>query len=201
MLLAFAQGLLNEQISASTAARDRLAGLEGKRFAVVVRGSDLRFVAEAKGGRLSLRHDTEAACDVELSAGGIDLLRLARSAGLSELRDAGATLNGDIHVAEAFADLFRLATPEPEALLARFVGDIPAHAAGEAARGAANYGRTAARAFERNLAEYLQEENPTLLPPSLMRHFTAEVDRLSDDVARAGRRVERLERRRRAGSD
>ncbi len=199
MLLALGQVLLNEQISASTAARDRLAELDGKRFAVVVRGTDFRIVAESAEGRLGLRHDTEAACDVELCAGAIDLVRLARSAGLSGLKDTGATLNGDIRVAEAFADLFRLASPEPEALLARFLGDIPAHAAGEAARATAAASRRAVRAFEQNLAEYLQEENPTLLPPALMREFTARVDRLRDDAARAERRIELLERRHRAG--
>jgi len=57
------------------------------------------------------------------------------------------------------------------------------------------FGERAGRAFEQNLAEYLQEESPTLVPPPLARDFGGEVDRLRDDVDRAERRIEILERR------
>jgi len=196
MLLAFGQRLLNEQIKASTAARERLDELEGKRFAVNVRGSDFRVVAESAAGELRLSHGGEDSCDVELSAGAIDLMRLARNANLSELKDSGASLSGDIRTAEAFAELMRLAIPEPESVLGDWVGDMPAHAIGQAARGAAGWGARAGRALEQNLGEYLQEEDPTLVPPALARSFIARVDRIRDDVERAERRIELLERKR-----
>lgn len=195
MLLALAERMLNEQIRASTAARERLAGIEGKRFAVQLRGSDLRIVVAAEAGRLALSRSEDSKADVELTAGAFDLARLARSAGLSELKSTEATLNGEVHVAEAFAELMRLALPEPEGVLAGFVGDLPAHAVGEAARGVAGWARRTGRAFERNLGEYLQEESPNLVPPPLARQFLAEVDRVRDDVERAERRIEMLERR------
>lgn len=193
MLLAFGQRMLNEQIEMSTAAKEKLSELDGKRFAVVVKGSDLRFVAESAGGELLITSSKDTLCDVELTAGAFDLLKLARSAGLSGLKDAGASLNGDIHVAEGFADLFRHAMPEPEALLADWVGDMPAHAVGQAVRQAGSWAGRAEKAFELNLAEYLQEENPTLIPPALARAFSADVDRIRDDVDRAERRIELLE--------
>jgi ubiquinone biosynthesis protein UbiJ len=89
--------------------------------------------------------------------------------------------------------------PEPEAVLADWVGDMPAHAVGEAVRGAAGWSRRAGRAVGLNLAEYLQEESPSLVPPPLARSFYTEVDRLRDDVERAERRIELLERRLRDG--
>lgn len=187
--------MLNEQIAASRAASERLAELEGKRFAVVIRGSDLRFVVTAVGGGLQIAHSIDAPCDVELSAGAFELLRLARSASLVDLKSVDATLNGDVRVAEGFADVMRLAIPEPEAVLADWIGDMSAHALGQAARAMAEWSARAERAFEQNLSEYLQEENPTLVPPLLARSFGAEVDRIRDDVARAERRVEILERR------
>jgi ubiquinone biosynthesis protein UbiJ len=199
MLLAFGQRLLNEQIRASTAARERLGQLEGKRFAVAVRGSSIRIVIEAAAGKLNLSHAFGDGCDVELSAGAIDLVRLARSASLAELKDSGATLSGDIHVAESFAELMRLAVPDAEAMLADWVGDMPAHAIGQVARGAAGWSRRAGRALGQNVAEYLQEESPTLAPPPLVRGFLADVDRLRDDVERAEKRIALLERSRRSG--
>lgn len=195
MLLSLGQRMLNEQIEASTAARERLLELDGKRFAVIVKGSDLRIVAESAGGELLISSSGESSCDVELSAGAFDLLKLARSASLSDLRSIGASLNGDLDVAEGFADLMRLAMPEPEALLADWIGDMPAHAVGRAARGFGGFAERAERAFEQNLSEFLQEESPTLIPPSLARHFSAEVDRIQDDVERAERRIEMLERK------
>lgn len=195
MFLPLGQRMLNEQIEASTAAREKLAELDGKRFGVTVAGTDFRFVAEALGGKLLLSAEPEAVADVEICSGAIGLLRLARSARLSDLQDIGCTLTGDINVAEKFADLMRLAIPEPEALIADWIGDVPAHALGEAARGLAGWGSRAQSAFEQNFAEYLQEEQPTLIPPALARDFCQEVDRIRDDVARAERRIELLERR------
>ena len=195
MLLSLGQRMLNEQIRASTAAQARLAALEGRSLAVAVAGSDLRIVVEASGGELRLSRSTAAACDVELSAGAFDLMKLARSAGLADLRATGATLTGNVQIAESFAELLRLALPEPEALLADFVGDMPAHAIGQAARSLGGFTERAGRAFEQNVAEYLQEESPTLVPPSLARRFLAEVDRIRDDVERAERRIELIERR------
>lgn len=201
MLLAIGQRLLNEQIRASTAARERLKALAGKRFAVVVRGSDMRVVLEAGADELKVSRSLADGCDVELCAGAFDLLKLARSASLSELKDAGATLSGDIHVAEAFAELMRLAVPEPEAVLANYAGDMPAHAVAQAARGTIGWTRKAGRAFARNLAEYLQEERPALVPPPLVRDFAKAIDRLRDDVERAEKRIDLLGRKsgRRAG--
>ena len=195
MLLSLSQRMLNEQIEASTAARERLLELDGKRFAVIVKGSDLRIIAESSSGELLISSSVKGDCDVELTAGAFDLLRLARSASLSDFRSVGASLNGDLNVAEGFADLIRLAMPEPEALLADWIGDMPAHAVGQAARRVGGWTGRAERAFEQNLAEYLQEESPTLIPSSLARQFSAEVDRIRDDVDRAERRVEMLERR------
>jgi ubiquinone biosynthesis protein UbiJ len=195
MLLSFAQRMLNEQIAASTAARERLDELDGRRFAVAIRGTDTRIVITASGGQLELSASQAQDCDVELTASGFDLIRLARSAGLSDLKSTGASVNGDVDVAEAFADLMRLAVPEFEDLIADWIGDMPAHAVGSAARGLGRFGARAGRAFEQNLAEYLQEETPTLVPPPRARPFSVEVDRIRDDVDRAERRLESLERR------
>lgn len=200
MLLAFGQRLLNEQIKASTAARERLSELEGKRFAVTVRGSDLRVVAESASGQLLLSHGKAGSYDVELDAGASDLMKLARNASLSELKESGATLSGDIRTAEAFAELMRLAIPEPEAVLGNWVGDMPAHAIGQAARSITGWGAKAGRALEKNMGEYLQEEDPTLVPPALTRRFLSQVEKIRDGVERAERRIERLERARRGRS-
>lgn len=185
--------MLNEQIRSSTAAREQLESIEGKRFAVTITGTDLRVVAEARGGEMRLSYVGDA--DVELDASAIDLIRLAQSATLTDLKGSGARLTGDLHVAEGFAELLRLAMPGPEAALADWIGDMPAHAVGKVSRGLFGWTQRAHLAMEQNVAEYLQEESPTLIPPALANDFADEVDRLRDDVERAERRIELLERR------
>jgi ubiquinone biosynthesis accessory factor UbiJ len=193
MLLAAGQRMLNEQIRSSTAAREQLDAIDGKRFAVTITGTDLRVVARAGGGEIHLSYTGEA--DVELDASLIDLARLARSATLTDLKGSGARLTGDLHVAEGFAELLRLAMPGPEAALADWIGDLPAHAVGQFSRSVFGWTKRAHHAFEHNVAEYLQEESPALIPPALASEFADEVDRLRDDVERAERRIELLERR------
>jgi ubiquinone biosynthesis protein UbiJ len=195
MLLSLVQRMLNEQIRASTAARERIDALEGKCFAVRIKSTDLRYVATACSGELKLARSADGAANVELTAGLFDLLRLAKSSSLGDLRDVGASLDGEIGVAEGFADLMRFAVPEPEAWLADWIGDMPAHAVGQATRRASAWAEQAEHAFEQNLGEYLQEERPTLVPPPLARRFSDEVDRVRDDVDRAERRIELLERK------
>lgn len=193
MLLAAGQRMLNEQIRSSTAAREQLATLDGKRFAVEITGTDLRVIAEARSGQVHLSWVGDA--DVELNASAIDLMKLARSATLTDLKGSGARLTGDLHVAEGFAELLRLMLPGPEAALADWIGDMPAHAVGQVSRGLFGWTQRAHRAVEQNVAEYLQEESPALIPPALANEFADEVDRLRDDVERAERRIELLERR------
>ena len=195
MFLSFGERVLNEQIRASTAAREKLVELDGKRLAVRVRDTDLRILIHANGDRLELTKTGEGDCDVELTAGLFDLARLARASGLSALKSTDATLNGDIRLAEAFSEVLRLAVPDLEGLLADWLGDTPAYVAGVAARGFSGWAEQAGRSFEQNVAEYLQEESPHLPPPALGRYFLAEVERIRDDVERAEQRLEKLERR------
>ncbi|MDX1563042.1 MAG: sterol-binding protein, partial [Gammaproteobacteria bacterium] len=114
---------------------------------------------------------------------------------LSDLKGRDAKLNGDLSTAEALADLLRLAIPDAESALADWIGDMPAHAVGEVSRGVFEFSRRAGRAFEQNVAEYLQEENPTLVPRVLVDRFIDEVDDARDRVERADKRLRLLEQR------
>ena len=103
-----------------------------------------------------------------------------------------AELNGEIHVAEEFGELLRLARPDLEEELSHWIGDIAAHEIGRAARGIARWSLRAGHAVETDVAEYLQEESRALPAPIQARRFYSDVDRLRDDVDRAAQRVDRL---------
>jgi ubiquinone biosynthesis protein UbiJ len=130
-----------------------------------------------------------------LSATPIDLLRLARSADLSTLRGTLAEIKGSPEVAERFAKLLKLARPDLEEYASRWLGDVPAHALGEAARAAGAWLERAANALRANTAEFLQEESRALPATLEVQAFYSDVERLRDGVERAAARLARLERR------
>lgn len=191
----FIEAELNRWVGESTAARDLLARLAGTSFAVHVDGLGVTAVLHADGERLRVDADA-AAATATLRATPLDLLRLLNAEGISGVKRTRAELSGDLQVAERYAQLLKLARPDLEEEAAKWLGDVPAHALGEAVRGAGAWLVRAAGALRMNTAEYLQEESRAL-PASLeAQAFFADVERLRDDVERAEARLKRLERNR-----
>lgn len=186
---------LNRCVSESTAARELLARLRGSSFAVHVEGLGLTAVLHADDERLRLDSDATNA-SATLRATPLDLLRLLNADGVSGVKRTRADLSGDLEVAERFARLLKLARPDLEGEVAKWVGDVPAHALGEAVRGATAWLARAGAALRMNAAEYLQEESRAMPAPLEAQAFYADVERLRDDVERASARLKRLEQRR-----
>jgi len=185
---------LNRHVGESTAARELLARLAGTSFAVHVEGVGATVVLHADGERL--RVDGEAAdATVTLRATPLDLLKLVNAEGVSGVKRTHADLKGDLQVAERYAQLLKLARPDLEGELAKWIGDVPAHALGEVTRGAAAWLARAASALRMNTAEYLQEESRVMPAPLEAQAFFGDVEKLRDDVERAAARLARLERR------
>jgi ubiquinone biosynthesis protein UbiJ len=186
---------LNRLLGESTAARDMLARLGGTSFAVHVEGLGLTLVLHADGERLRVGSDATGAT-ATLRATPFDLLRLLNAEGVSGVKRTHAELKGDLQVAERYAQLLKLARPDLEEEVAKWVGDVPAHALGDVVRGAGSWLARAAGALRMNTAEYLQEESRAMPAPLEAQAFYADVARLRDDVERAAARLVRLERSR-----
>ena len=193
-LLAFVERELNRLVAESTAAAELLERLRGSSFALHVEGLGVTAVLHAAGERL--RVDTEGVgATATLRATPLDLLRLMNAEGVTDVKRTRASLSGDLQVAERFAQLLKFARPDLEDEVARWIGDIPAHALGEAARGAGAWLTRVAEALRLNTAEYLQEESRALPGALEAQAFYSDVERLRDDVERAAARLAGLERR------
>lgn len=192
-LLPFVERELNRHVGESTAALDLLERLRGTSFSVEVEGLGLTVVLHAEEGRLSVSGDG-AGATATLRAAPIDLLRLVGADGIAGVKRTHAELSGDLQVAERFSQLLKLARPDLEEQLSRFIGDVPAHALGELARGAVAWAGRAAAALRMNTAEYLQEESRAAPAALEAQAFYADVERLRDDVERAAARLARLTR-------
>ncbi len=191
--MSFIETELNRCVGESTAARELLARLDGTSFAVHVEGLGVTRVLHAEGERLRLDSDATAAT-ASLRAAPLDLLRLLRADGVSGVKRTRAELSGDLEVAERYARLLKLARPDLEEEVAKWLGDVPAHALGEAVRGLGAWLERAGTALRMNTAEYLQEESRAMPAPLEAQAFYADVERLRDDVERAGARLALLER-------
>ena len=192
-VLALAERSLNKHVAESSAAVDLLEELEGSSFAVYVEGLGITCVLRAEPGRVALGREA-AGATATLRARPFDLLRLVGADGLAEVKGTQAEITGDLQVAERFAKLVKLARPDLEEELAHWIGDLPAHALGRAAAGAGAWLKRAAQALRMNTSEYLQEESRALPAPLEAQAFYDDVERLRDDVERAGVRLAQLER-------
>jgi ubiquinone biosynthesis protein UbiJ len=194
-LLATVERLLNRHIAESTAATRRLATLEGRSFAVTVVGPDIRLVLGVREGHVSVRVAADEPADATLRGTPLALLGLLERASLSRLRTHDVELAGNVHVAEEFAEMLKLARPDLEGELADWIGDIAAHEVGAAVLRLRTWAARTRRALEADLADYVQHER-AILPAALeARAFYADVERLRDDVERAEQRLAALARR------
>jgi ubiquinone biosynthesis protein UbiJ len=193
--LNFIEAELNRCIGESTAARDLLARLGGTSFAVHVEGLGVTAVLHAEGERLRLDADA-AAATATLRASPFDLLRLLRADGVSGVKRTRAALSGDLDVAERYARMLKLARPDLEEEVAKWLGDVPAHALGEVVREVGAWLARAGAALRMNTAEYLQEESRAMPAPLAAQAFYSDVARLRHDVERLAARLTRLERNR-----
>jgi ubiquinone biosynthesis accessory factor UbiJ len=193
--LNFIEAELNRCIGESTAARELLARLQGTSFAVHVEGLGVTGVLHADGERLRLDADATNAT-ATLSATPFDLIRLLRADGVSGVKRTRAALSGDLDVAERYARMLKLARPDLEEEVAKWVGDVPAHALGEVVRGFGAWLARAGGALRMNTAEFLQEESRALPAPLEAQGFYSDVERLRDDVERLAARLALLERNR-----
>lgn len=192
-LLSAAERLLERTIRESSTAQKRLDALDGRSFRVVVSGVGVDVLLVADGGRLRVLPGESRAADVTVRGTPFDLSRLVRQRNIaSHVHGSGVELTGRVHVAEHFAELLRLALPDLEEELARWVGDVPAHRAGNAARGLGDWLGKAIRALRLDTAEYLTEESRLLPTRYEAEALFTSIDRVRDDVERAEARLDRL---------
>jgi len=143
---------LNRCIGESTAARELLARLNGTSFAVHVEGVGLTAVLHADGERLRLDADA-ANATATLRATPFDLARLVGADGISGVKRTRADISGDLEVAERYARMLKLARPDLEGEVAKWLGDVPAHALGQTVRGVGAWLARAGAALRMNAAE------------------------------------------------
>jgi len=104
------------------------------------------------------------------------------------------TISGDADFARTISELANELHWEPEEDLAPFFGDIAAVRITQAARATLSQAKSGGRNFFENMAEYLLEENPTLMYRQAGEKFASDVAIIRDDVERLAKRIASLEK-------
>jgi len=192
-LLHFVQRTLNRYINESSVAQDALESLNGNSMCIEVKGLGLVISLTADDGELVVAMPDSVDATVTIRGTVLNLFSLLGSTGAQALPKARVSLEGDAEVASGFWQLLQAARPDAEEELSRVVGDVLAHEIGKTVNSLDKYGRRVLSAFQMNATEYLQEEVKQLPPRVEIDGFFSSLERLRDDIERAGIRIKRLE--------
>jgi ubiquinone biosynthesis protein UbiJ len=184
------QGLLDRGVAGSSDARSRCQELDGRSFAVRLRGLPLTVRFACNDGRLAVSGEDEA--DVTLEGSPMELARLAI---LGEPASAaGLNLVGDPLLARDFRDLLDIALPDWEEELSRITGDVAARRISRFLRSLGGWVENTGERLGTDLADYLKEEQRSLPSRWEMDEFLDAVDTLRADTDRLEARLRRLEK-------
>lgn len=104
-------------------------------------------------------------------------------------------IDGDAEFANAISQLSKTLRWDAEHDLEKVLGPILAARIGAGARTVLQAGQSGGQKLAENLAEFFLEEQPVLVHVAAGEEFSAGVTRLRDDVERAAKRIEKIERR------
>ena len=188
MLATPAAATINHLLSRQPALCRRLAAHAGKTACIDTGFMTLNLSVAADG---LLQSATDEKPNVTIRLKLADVPRM-----LTEMERAFSyvAIEGDADFAKAISDVAMGLRWEAEEDLAPFVGDIAAVRIVKTARAAMSTAKSNAHNLAENIAEYLLEENPTLLRPEVADRFAMEVAILRDDTERLAKRIALLER-------
>ena len=174
---------------------------EGRRLALMVRGTDRILEVEVRGGALRVLaprrpvpDERAAGADLVLVGSVPDFLRFLgaiRRDPPPEEPFGRLEVDGDADARAEFLELLRRVDPDYEAFLARAVGGVAAHAMARTTLGRLFQARQTAARLVDDLAEYLEEEARLVPDPSSRTRFAAGVPALIDKVAELEERLDR----------
>lgn len=176
--------IINSYLQLDAEAAVYLTPLQGKIIRITAPDWRLQYdlLMTAQGVRL-LAAD-EVTPHVIIKGGLADLLRAACARSADTAAFAALELQGDVDLAQQLQLCLQRLAVDWEEILARFTGDVAAHALGNQARRIAAWQGAVAGNLKRNLTEYLQEELRYVPTRVEVEDFCNEVSTLRHDAER-----------------
>lgn len=181
--------VLGHLLARNAWAREKLAPFAGRRAHLALGSLSADFVVGEDGQIAACAAADDADVRLVLPAGA-----LAQVPEGPDVLFRQARISGDAHFAETLGFVLRNLEWDAEEDLARLVGDPLAHRMHQGTVQLGSWGRQAAQNLVENLREYAIDEARITPPKPELEAFGREVAALRDDLARLGKRLERLER-------
>ena len=184
--------MINLVLSRDMDSRRRLARLEDKVVAIEITDLNLGFYWLFENYQVRLLSSWRTMVDASIASPLNAMMQL----GLSKAKVAkGLTITGDMHVVEAFKELFAKLDIDWEAQLVPFTGEIIAFKTAQSVRAAGGWLTTAAVSMRENAKEYLEGESQLL--PSRLRFedFVSDIRQLNRDLDRLTARLKQWQLR------
>jgi ubiquinone biosynthesis accessory factor UbiJ len=183
---------LNRYASQNPEAPGILDGLEGRSLRIEIRGTGLALNLMALNGHICCLENLSGEPDATLSGTPGELSRLMGEDAGTRLLEGVAEIRGNQQIATGFSRVLALSGFDWEEMLARSLGDIPAHQIGRFLREGQQWIRRTSREAGLDIGEYLQEEVALLPSRYEVEEFMADVDTLRADVDRLQARIDQL---------
>lgn len=180
---------INHLLARQPALQASLAAHAGKTAAIEASIVNLRLQVARDGVLQTVAAEVPA--NVTIRVKGSDV---ASMLGNMSRAFSYVSIDGDADFAKAISALATALKWDTEEDLAPIVGDIAAVRLVQGARAAADVLQSGAKNLADNVAEYLLEENPTLVRKQAAHPFATEIARLRDDTERLAKRIQLLER-------
>lgn len=181
---------LNHLLRANTWARDVLKPHAGKTASFRCLPFITRLTVLDSGEVAPAAADTTTAVTLTLTPG-----LMLRVAAKDETVWREVIIDGDTAFATAIHHLWQHLRWDAEEDLSRVVGDAAAHRIAESGRTLQRWAQTSGDNLAHSFAEYWTEEQPLIAARQDVARFTADVDRLRDDMARLEKRIGLLHKR------
>ena len=184
---------LNRALALDAHTQQSLAGLEGRRIGVQLRGANLALAIRVRDGKLAVGPHWEQPADLNVHASPASLLAFAlRRGDDSSLPPGKVDISGDAELARRLEKLLRDFQPDVEEAFAKTFGDVLGVPLARAVQRAFAWTRDTAQALAQDSAEYLREESRDLVAPAEMEQFLDDVDGVRERADRLDARVQRL---------
>jgi ubiquinone biosynthesis protein UbiJ len=179
---------INHLLGQAAWARDKLRPFGGHVAQVKLPPFEAAFLIAEDGTLAAPTPEAEPEVSISLPATAPLLALQGKEAVMRAAR-----LEGSAEFAEALGFVIRNLGWDAEEDLSKVFGDIAAHRLVSGSREFAAWQQQAAQNFAANLAEYFTEEQALIARQADIAEFSADIDRLRDDVARLEKRLQRLD--------
>lgn len=196
LFLALLERALNTYLRLDGEAFDRAQSLQGKVVALHIKSLEWTLYCLPGTDDIQVMGEYGGEPDATISGSLGSLISLSQSEdSASAMLESDVEIKGDLHTAQAFSRLLSEASIDWEEMLSQWVGDIPAHQAGNAVRSGNEWLKESADAMKLNTAEYLSEESRMVAAEAEIDEFIDEVDELRMAADRLAARVTALQAR------